>query len=70
MPRKAKSPRSREQKSATLKWHIARDYLLPTVDAHIRVLKREMSKKNLTEDQRYDMQFEMEAWNELKKEMS
>jgi len=66
----ARQKKSKEEKSAALAWHLSHDYLLPIVDAHIRVLKREMFKKSLTEDQRYDMQFEMAAWKELKSDMS
>lgn len=65
-----KQKRSKEQKSASLKWHMAHDYLLPVVNSHIKILKHQLSYRGLSEDERYEFQTKLEAWNELKKEMS
>lgn len=65
-----KQKRSKEQKSASLSWHMAHDYLLPVVNSHIKILKYTLSHNSLSEDERYDIQYRLEAWNELKKEMS
>jgi len=65
-----KQKKSREQKSASLRWHMAHDYLLPVVNSHIKILKHTLSHKGLSEDERYDIQFKLKAWDELKKEMS
>ncbi len=65
-----KPPKTKEQKSASMAWHLANGYLLPVVNSHIKILKYLLSRKKFSEDERYDIQSKLEAWNELKKEMS
>ncbi len=70
MVKKSRSAKTSEEKSASMAWHLAHDYLLPVVNSHIKILKNTLSRKGLSDDERYDIQFKITAWEELKKEMS
>lgn len=61
---------AKKYRSADLKWHLSNGYLLPVVNSHIKILKHQLGYKGLSKDERYEIQSKLEAWEELKKEMS